>query len=239
MTRFDLHVHSALSACAENVMSPRQILARAQAAGLTMVAVTDHNASGHARVLAELAPEFGVRLVPGMEVTTREEVHVLACFADMAGLLDFQVLVDASLPMEPNVPEVFGHQVLYDAADEIVDLDERLRQVGTRLSLERVVVEIQQRHGVAIPAHLHRYRNSVVSQLGFVDPGAGFDAVEVTAAQWRRQALELGARVDGFPALTGSDAHFLEDIGRVMLELPGDIENVRVLLHHVRELAAT
>jgi len=219
--RFDLHVHTALSACAEIIMSPAQVVRRAAAAGLDMIAITDHNASGHVRPALKAAAGLGIRVIPGMEVSSREEVHMLALFPGEAALADLQALVDAALPSDPNVPEIFGRQVIFDEHDEVIDVDPRLRQVGTSLSLERLVLEIHERKGFAVPAHVFRARHSMLSQLGVVDAGPGFDLLEIGYAQWVRENYRLGRRCAGLPAITGSDAHYLECVGRVANDLPG------------------
>ena len=237
MTRFDLHVHSALSACAEDVMSPRQVILRARDAGLSMLAVADHNASAHVQTARRLGGDLGIVVVPGMEVESREEVHILVYFTELPALAEFQVLVDQALPQQPNAPEVFGYQLLYDEQDEIVGLDERLRQVGTALGIEQIIRIVRGLGGAIVPAHIHRRRTSLLSQLGFVDPAADFDAVEVARPEWVKSGLRLGARVDGFPAIAGSDAHFLEDVGRLRLELTGDVHDIHGLIRGVRELA--
>jgi hypothetical protein len=221
MARFDWHIHTGLSACAEKVMTPRQILARARDAGLDMIAITDHNASGNLAPALRLAPAFGVHVVPGVEVMSREEVHVLALFREAAAAAAFQLEVDRLLPAAPNAPELFGEQLLYDEEDEIIGEDERLRQVGTALGLDPLVALIQRCDGVAIPAHVNRARFSLRSQLGFIDPAAAFAAVELQRSHWVREGHRPGDRVAGFPALTGSDAHFLEDVGRTCMDLPG------------------
>lgn len=235
-TRFDLHLHSALSACAENTMSPRQIVARALDSRLDMIAVTDHNASAHAPLMARLGEESGLVVVPGMEVTTREEVHVLALFADLAGLRAFQETVDGALPEAQNDAEHFGLQLVYDEHDEVVDVDERLRQIGTSLGIDALTERIRACGGVAIPAHVFRGRNSLTSQLGFINPDGGYDAVEVSVRTWRQQGLRLGQRVAGFPVIVGSDAHFVEDIGRFCLETPTPVRTVPQLLGVLRQL---
>ena len=237
MTWFDLHVHSALSACAEMVMSPRQIMLRAASAGLTVVTLADHNASAHVEVARRLGDECGVMVIPGMEVASREEVHVLVYFTDMGALAAFQELVDRSLPDERNSPEVFGYQLLYDERDDIVGCDERLRQVGTGLGLDEIVTTVHSYGGAVVPAHIHRRRYSLLSQLGFVDPAADFDAVELARPEWVAGGYRLGQLVDGFPALAGSDSHFLEDIGRFHTEVHGSVRDIHGLLSEVRQLS--
>jgi predicted metal-dependent phosphoesterase TrpH len=235
-TRFDLHLHSALSACAENTLSPRQIVARALESKLDMIAVTDHNASAHASLLARLGGDCGLTVVPGMEVTSREEVHLLALFADLAGLHAFQETVDGALPEARNDAEHFGWQLVYDEHDEVVDVDERLRQIGTDLGLDDLIERIHAGGGVAVPAHIFRARNSLTSQLGFVNPGAAYDAVEVSVRSWRQQGLALGHTIAGYPVIVGSDAHFLEDIGRSPAEIPQTVRTVPELLAALRRM---
>jgi 3',5'-nucleoside bisphosphate phosphatase len=236
MTRFDLHIHSALSACAEMIMSPRQILLRAQAAGLTVLTLADHNASAHVPLALRLGRDSGILVIPGMEVASREEVHLLVYFAEMTALTEFQDLVDRNLPEESNSPEMFGYQLLYDDQDEIVGCDERLRQVGTGLGLEEIITTVHGLGGAVVPAHIYRNRYSLMSQLGFVDSTAAFDAVEIARPAWVKGGCRLGQRVEGFPALSGSDAHFLEDIGRFWMELERPVDGIHELIQGVRDL---
>jgi predicted metal-dependent phosphoesterase TrpH len=235
-TRFDLHLHSALSACAEDVLSPRQIVDRALHANLDMIAITDHNASAHASLVSRLGHACGLTVVPGMEVTTREEVHVLAFLPDIPTLEAFQATIDRALPQAQNDSEHFGWQLVYDENDEIVDVDERLRQIGTDIGIDELVAHIRACGGCAVPAHVYRHRNSLTSQLGFVAPDSGYDAVEVSVRTWRREGLQLGDRIAGYPVVVGSDSHFIEDIGRFALEVPQTVHSVPQLLGALRRL---
>jgi len=235
--RVDLHVHTALSACAENTMSPAQIVARASAAGIDMLAVTDHNASANVDATIALGQAMGLRIVPGMEVTTREEAHVLALFDQPEALFELQTVIDDALPEEENLVGFFGMQLVYSDDDEISDVDGRLRQVGADLGLESIVCEIRKLGGCVVPSHVFRRRHSLTSQLGFVPEGADFDAVEVSRRVWVHDGYRLGQTVAGYPAVTASDAHFLEDVGRHSMDLPGSFETVAQVLGAVRELA--
>ena len=225
--RFDLHLHSALSACADNAMSPRRIVDTAAERGINLLAVADHNASAHVGLCADWAARRGLRLLPAVEITSREEVHLLAYFFSIEALVDFQSLLDAHLPNLSNLPDVFGYQVLYDASDEIVGFDERLRQVGSALSIERLVESVHQREGLIVPAHVDRSRHGLIAQLGLVDADAGYDAVEITWTLWRRENHCPGDRAHGYPLVTGSDAHYLEDIGRGGIDLADPPEHGR------------
>ena len=119
MTRFDLHIHTALSACAENIMSPGQILARAKEAGLDMIAITDHNASANVSVSIQFGKKLGIKVVPGIEITSLEEVHILGLFENLDELEDFQKLVDSALPPGINIVEISGHQLVFDSGNHL------------------------------------------------------------------------------------------------------------------------
>ncbi|MEM4248208.1 MAG: PHP domain-containing protein, partial [Candidatus Nanoarchaeia archaeon] len=216
MTSFDFHIHSGLSACAEKTMSPRQIVLQAKKAGLNFIAITDHNASANVKPICEASNELGGPvIVPGMEVASAEEAHFLALFKSLEALFDFQELVDSKLPNEQNPVEIFGYQIIYDVSDEVVDTDDRLRQIGTFLTVNEIVSEVKSRGGFIVPSHVFKTKFSLMSQLGFIMSGAGFDAIEIPARQWVAENYKIGMRVEGYPAITGSDAHFLDSIGRI------------------------
>jgi hypothetical protein len=234
MTRFDLHIHTALSACAENIMSPGQILSKAKDAGLTMIAITDHNASANVSISIQFGEKLGIRVVPGIEVTALEEVHFLGLFEHFEELEDFQKLVDSALQPGENIAEISGHQLVFDSDDEIIDVDENIRNIGLSLSSDRIISEIKKRNGYVIPAHIHKRIYSIVSQLGFIDPNAGFDAVEIAAPMWIREGYKLGQRIEGYPVISGSDSHFLESVGRFHMEIPETTDNLKELMDIIK-----
>ena len=234
MTRFDLHIHTALSACAENIMSPGQILSRAKDAGLDMMAITDHNASANVSVSIRFGENLGIKVIPGIEVTALEEVHFLGLFEKLEELEDFQKLVDSALPPGKNIAEISGHQLVFDSGDEIIDVDENIRNIGLSLSSDRIISEIKKRNGYVIPAHIHKRIYSLVSQLGFIDPDAGFDALEIAAPLWLREGFKIGQRIEGYPVISGSDSHFLESVGRFHMEIPETADSLKGLMDLIK-----
>jgi PHP family Zn ribbon phosphoesterase len=234
MTRFDFHIHTALSACAENIMSPGQILSRAKSTGLDMIAITDHNASANVSVSIRFGNRLGIKVIPGIEVTALEEVHILGLFENLHDLEDFQKLVDSVLPSGKNIPEISGHQLVFDYNDEIADIDENIRNIGLSLTSDRIISEIKKRNGYVIPAHIHKRVYSLISQLGFIDPNAGFDAVEIAAPIWIRDGFKIGQKIEGYPVISGSDSHFLESVGRFQMEIPETTDNLKDLMSIIR-----
>ncbi len=235
MTRFDLHIHTALSACAENIMSPGQILSKAKEAGLDMIAITDHNASANIRASIQFGKELGIKVVPGIEVTTLEEVHILGLFESPEELEDFQELVDSAIPQGKNIVEISGHQLIFDSNDEIIDMDENIRNIGLSLPSDRIVSEIKRRNGYVIPAHIYKRIYSLISQLGFIAPAAGFDALEIAAPMWSRDGFKIGQRIAGYPVISGSDSHFLESVGRFHMVIPETTDNLKDLMDLIKK----
>lgn len=80
--RIDLHTHSTAS---DGTTSPRQVVRSAATAGLGVVGLTDHDTTVGWGEAAAAAGEFGVALVRGTEISTRERgvsVHLLSYLHD-------------------------------------------------------------------------------------------------------------------------------------------------------------
>lgn len=206
----DLHLHTALSPCAEDEMTPAAIVAAALAAGLELVAICDHNAAGNAAAVQEAAGgQLGV--IAGMEITTAEEAHVVGLFPDAEAALAAAAEVQATLPLADAASRRFGEQWLLDAAGNVLGTEPRMLRAASALPLHATVALIKRHRGLAVAAHLDRPSFSVLSQLGVFPADSGFDAVEVSAAGRIARAPRLAAL--GLPLVTSSDSHFLSDIG--------------------------
>ena len=77
--RADLHIHTALSPCASEEMRPPAIVREALKKGLDMIAICDHNTAGNVKATQTAAAGY-LTVIPGIEITTAEEVHVLGLF---------------------------------------------------------------------------------------------------------------------------------------------------------------
>lgn len=206
----DLHVHTCLSPCGELEMLPSAIADRARAVGLDVLAVCDHNSTANVLAVAKAAARVSLQVIPGIEITTREEVHILGLFRSTEDLTDLQELIHGSL-VEDNDPEAFGYQVVVDEWDEPIGLEPKLLLAATGLTVEAAIDAIHSCGGLAIAAHIDREGFGLIGQLGFVPPGIQLDALEVSA---RVSQSEWNEKWDDYPVITSSDAHRLEDIGR-------------------------
>src|SRR5512138_1484921 len=149
----DLHIHSCLSPCGSLDLSPQNIVARARAEGLHILAITDHNSARNAEVISRLGEKAGIQVIPGMEVQTREEIHLLTLFPDFPAVLAWSQTVDRFLPNMKNAPEVFGDQPIVDEQGNILEFEERLLLNSVDLSLTDVQKHVSRLGGLTIPSH--------------------------------------------------------------------------------------
>jgi anti-sigma regulatory factor (Ser/Thr protein kinase) len=207
----DLHVHTCLSPCAELNMGPRAIVSMAARRGLDVIGVTDHNSSENTPAVLKAA---GRKLVvlPGMEVTSREEAHILALFDSIENAFCLQRLVYDHLTGE-NDEDAFGLQVVVDENHDVLGINNRLLAGATDLSVEQVVESIHQFQGVAIASHVDRPAFGIIGQLGFIPAGLPLDALELsrntTVEEARRKYPEHARRT----FVRFSDAHAPDDVG--------------------------
>jgi predicted metal-dependent phosphoesterase TrpH len=206
----DLHVHTCLSPCADDGMVPTRIVARALEAGLAAIGICDHNSAGNVAAVREAASGGGLRVMGGMEITTSEEAHILALFDEPEGLRRLEQLVQSGLEGR-NDPEAWGDQILVNAHDQPVGIEGKLLAGASALSAEVAVREIRALGGLAIASHVDRPAFSLAQQLGFIPPELPLDAVELS---WHYRGELDRFRAFGFPLVSFSDAHFLEEIGR-------------------------
>ena len=211
---YDLHLHSCLSPCGDEDMTPNNIANMAALLGLDAIALTDHNSAKNLPAAAQAAEAAGLLFVPGVETNTAEEVHMLCLFETLEGALAFGEEIYAHLPDIPNDPAVFGRQVIRDAQDEMTGEEPRLLINALSLSIDRLLPLAAAHGGCAIPAHANKNAYSIMASLGFIPPEYGFRCIELNPPD--PAFLFEGRRI------TNSDAHYLEHIHEPehFLELP-------------------
>lgn len=207
----DLHVHTCLSPCTDLNMSPQGILAAAVKAKIDILGICDHNSSENALAIMNAAKGTEIHVIPGMEVTSQEEVHVVALFDDVKNALKLQEHVYSRLPGE-NDEEAFGMQVIVNEKEEVLGFNEKLLIGATTLTLDHILELIHSLDGVSIASHVDREAFSIFGQLGFIPENLELDALEISP---RISYAEAEKRyTTQYPLTCSSDAHYPEDIGK-------------------------
>ena len=209
----DLHIHTCLSPCATLDMTPRKIVEQAQKRHLEIIAITDHNSAENAGSVMAAAQNTGLCVIPGIEVTTSEEVHVVGLFENPLDALSMQTLVYDHLQPGENDDDLFGMQVISNAFDEVEGINRRLLIGATNLGLNEVIDAIHKLNGLAVAAHIDRQAFSIISQLGFIPEGMALDAGEISRRMTLTQARTLFKEYERFAFITSSDAHDIPEVG--------------------------
>ena len=208
----DLHLHSCLSPCGDEAMTPNSIAGMAKLNGLQIVALTDHNTCGNDEAFFTACTRYGVVPVAGMELTTNEDVHLLCLFRTLADAKVFSAIVEEQRIRIRNRPEIFGHQTLMDAEDEPVGEEGHLLINATNLSLEEAAALVGRFRGAAIPAHIDRESNGLLAVLGGLPDQPNFPTVELRDETRLRELEQANPNLAGKRWIVSSDAHQLEDI---------------------------
>lgn len=218
----DLHLHTVASACAEVEMIPPLIVRRARELGIELLAVTDHHSMENAAAVQEAARAAGIAVLAGMEVQTREEVHVLCYFDDLGQAEAWQEMIWGRLPRMANRPEFFGEQYVVDATGAYVRTNERLLQTSADLSFDEVFSLAEQWGILAVPAHVDRPRYSLFANLGVLPEGVRLTGVEISRNVRPEEALRRFPSLRGLGMVQSGDAHRLEEMtNSTLLKLEG------------------
>ncbi len=216
----DLHLHTVLSPCAEVEMIPPLIVDRAGQLGLSLIAITDHNSAENVAAVVEAARQTGLVVLPGMEVESREEVHIVCLFDTVEQALAWQGEVYAHLPSLQNREETFGAQFVVDAEGEYVRTNDRLLLTSTSLSVNAVIERVRSLGGLPIPAHVDRPSYSLIANLGFIPPDLGLSAVEISARTTPHEARARFPQLKDYNLVVGGDAHRLNEmVARTMVKI--------------------
>lgn len=209
---YDFHIHSCLSPCGDNDMTPANIAGMAFLNGLNAIALTDHNTVKNCASLKKSAEQYGISVLYGMELTTDEEVHVVCLFADETSANIWNDFVYSRLQKIVNNPDIFGRQLIMDDADKILGEEEFLLINATNISFEDIFSKVDELGGIAFPAHVDKNANSLISNLGFVPPDSNFTVAELHDLSNLESLCDRHKYFKNCKILCNSDAHYLPDI---------------------------
>ncbi len=204
--KYDLHIHSGLSPCADNDMTPVNIIGVAKLNGLDIVAICDHNAIANVEVAIKAGKEYGILVVPAMELQTLEEIHILCLFETYEKLKEFYN--ELELIEVKNRADIFGEQLIYDEDDNVTGIEERLLLMSMKITSTHVRERVEKYGGIAVPAHIDRDANSMLTVLGCIEEM--YNTVELSL---KATSADIAKYSEKYKVIVDSDAHTLADIG--------------------------
>ena len=193
-------------------MTPANIAGMAAVKGLDVIAVTDHNSCRNCAPTMKMAEEYGVIALPGMELCTEEEVHVVCLFPDLYTAMDFDGYVYDKMLKIPNKEKIFGEQLLYNDIDDIIGKEPNLLLCNTSIRFDEVFALTEERNGIMIPAHIDKTTTSLIANLGFIPPDSQFTCAEVKDLNKLSGLLDTHLYLSRCRIISNSDAHYLEHI---------------------------
>jgi len=208
----DLHIHSALSPCGDRDMTPNNIVNMCILKGIDIFSVTDHNSAANLPPISKVAMENGIMLLPGLEVQTKEEIHLLCYFKNVEQALDFGNIIYETLPSIANDEALFGEQLLMDHEDNVVGKMDKLLLSSCDISVNELFKIVKSFDGVCVPAHVDKSAYSIISNLGFIPKNICIKTVEISKNITESAAISRFPYLKDYRIIKSSDSHYLFDI---------------------------
>jgi PHP family Zn ribbon phosphoesterase len=208
----DFHIHTALSPCAAEDMTPHNIVNMSLLKGLDAIAITDHNSVENCEVCMKVARNKELLVIPGMELQTKEEIHLVCLFPNIEAAKSFEEIAYQRLPNQKNIATVLGRQMIFNEADELIHENNRMLITSVNISIKEAFKEIDQLGGIIIPAHIDRKSYSLIINLGFIPSGLPIKTLEISKGCDIEKMIERYDYLKGYQLIRNSDAHYLSDI---------------------------
>ena len=206
---YDFHIHSCLSPCADNDMTPNNIAAVATLAGVNVMALTDHNTSKNCPAFFQAAKKNGIIPIAGMELTTAEDIHVVCLFENLEDAMKFDEYVDSQRIKIKNKVDIFGEQLIMDGDDNVIGQNEYFLSNATQITIDSARQAVESFGGVAYPAHVDREANGIIATLGVFPEDYGFNCAEFYNENKIEEYCEKYENLKSKRILVSSDAHFI------------------------------
>ncbi len=231
---YDLHLHSCLSPCGDDDMTPYNLVNMAKIFGYDIIALTDHNTCGNCESAMKVGKSIGITVVPGMELCTAEEIHCVCLLPDIESARAFSDYIKTTMPPIKNKEHIFGRQLFMDTGDGVLGSEEILLTTASSVSIDALPDLIEGYGGVCYPAHIDRSSYSIISALGDFSPDLRVTCFELTPDADERAYRDRYAATRGKLLLRSSDAHYLENMREPQFYLDLDEVSPRGLINHLK-----
>lgn len=223
---YDFHIHTALSPCGDDDMTPNNIANMAYIKGLDAIAITDHNSVRNVKAVMDVGKTIGLTVIPGMEIETCEEIHVVALFPNLESAETAGEQILEHLPKMENRADIFGRQLIMDSNDTVVGEEKQMLLTATDLDIFQVFDLVKSLGGIAFPAHVDRHSYSVLSNLGFIPNELDTKFIEFSKGATEIDEYIKNKNLEKYRRVTNSDAHYLEDISEQLHSI--DVDNTSI-----------
>jgi len=217
-------------------MTPFNIVNMAKLLGFDIIALTDHNSAGNCMSAIAAGEQIGLTVIPGMELSTAEEIHTVCLFPDMPAIDAFSRIVRESLPPIKNKPDVFGCQLLMDEADGILGEEENLLIAASSITIDDLPALCREYGGFCYPAHIDRSSFSILSNLGFITADMGFSCAEVSPHGNLVALTSSNPDLARMRIIQSSDAHYLENMTEPMDRIEADECTAKAVIKALMQL---
>ena len=231
---YDFHLHSCLSPCGDNDMTPYNLVNLAKLFGYDIIALTDHNSCKNCESAMKIGSQIGITVVPGIELCTSEEIHNVCLFPNLEQAMAFSDYIYGTLPPVRNKEKIFGEQLVMDDADGVIGKEEILLTTASSVSISELNELTDKYGGVCYPAHIDRSSYSIISALGDFPEEVESRCFELTPGAKAEDYLEKYPATKGKLILRSSDAHYLENMREpeFMIDLPQN--SARALIDYLK-----
>lgn len=209
---YDLHIHSCLSPCGDNDMTPNNIAGMGVLNGLNIMALTDHNTLKNCPAFFKAAKKNGIIPVAGVELTTAEDIHVVCLFPDLETAMEFDKFLESHRILIPNRKDIFGEQFIMNEADEVVGEEEHLLSNATDIMIDDAYKLVLSKGGICYPAHVDREANGIIATLGTFPEYLEFAVAEFHSGEKIEEYSQKHVALKDKIKVVSSDAHYLWDI---------------------------
>ncbi len=231
---YDLHLHSCLSPCGDNDMTPNNLVRLAKLFGYDIIALTDHNSCLNCESAVRVGKEAGITVVPGMELCTSEEIHCICLFPDTEKAMLFSDFVKSKMPPVKNREHIFGQQLIMDSEDNVMGQEDILLTTAADISIEYLPELIKEYEGICYPAHIDRSSYSIISALGAFGTHLNVSCFELTPDADEKYYLEKYEGTKNKTIIRSSDAHYLENMREPEFTVDLPENSARALINYLK-----
>lgn len=224
---YDLHIHSALSPCSDDLMTINNIFNMAYIKGLQLIAITDHNSLKQQYYLEKIIEhdilKGKIDYVHGVELQSSEEIHLLAYFKKGSNLNVIQEWIDKHLIKVKNQSDYYGNQYIFNEFDEVIGIEDNLLISSLDLNVYQIVKKVHEFNGVVILAHVMAKRYGIYEVYHGIPDDLNYDGIEVESIKQLNELKQLCKHLKDDYVFFNSDAHNLESINEPINQIDRDI----------------